>query len=77
MTKRGMNRLSWLWARVFRAAPLPAILFAVFYPLNRVGAADSVPSHASDTVTALMEYQETDYSVINWNVSVALQIGAI
>ena len=68
-----MNRLSWLWARVFRAAPLPAILFAVFYPLNRVGAADSVPSHASDTVTALMEYQETDYNVINWNVSVALQ----
>lgn len=72
MAKQTMSRLSWRWSKGFRATSLPTVFLAVFCPGNMLRAGDVVPSNSPSqaTTTALLEYQETGYSVITWSVSI-------
>lgn len=75
MPKRTANRRFWRWARGSRAASLSVVLLAVAGLENAVCADDLVRSNASPTLAtaALLEYQETVYSVFNWSVSITPQ----
>ncbi len=75
VAKRKTGCLSWHRLGKVRVAWLTAVLMVVPGSGNMLHAADfvlsSVPS--SNAITALLDYQETDYSVINWGVSLTTQ----
>ncbi len=75
MVKRNTGCMAWHWLRNVRAAGLTFTLMAGLCLGNGLRAADiglsSSPS--SNAITASLEYQETDYSVINWSVSMVSQ----
>jgi hypothetical protein len=71
-----MNRcLSRHWLRNVWVVWLASTLMVVFCSGNILRAADFVPSSSppSNAITASLEYQETDYSLINWSVSLTTQ----
>jgi hypothetical protein len=69
-----MNPLSWLRTGGFRAALWP-VLWTVFCPATILRAADPGPAapSAQTTVAASLAYQQTDYSLVNWGVSLTPQ----
>lgn len=62
------RRLESVWT-----ACLAFALLAVFCPGQTLRAADLVGSPSSNSVTSSLAYQETDYSVVNWSVSLTPQ----
>ncbi len=75
MAKRTTGCLSRRWLGTVRAVWLASILMVALCPRNILRAADFVPagSPPSNAITASLEYQETDHSVINWGVSLTTQ----
>ncbi len=75
MAKRMTAGLAWRRLGNVRVAWLTWVLIVVLCPGNVLRAADSVPSSApsSNAVVAALDYQESDYSVGNWGVSVTVQ----
>lgn len=67
----------WSWHRLgnFRAGGLVFMLLVALCPGRIIRAADLLlsSSPSSNAVTAALEYQETDYSVVNWGVSLTMQ----
>src|ERR1017187_2855883 len=75
MAKRRTGCQSWHWRGNAWAVWLTSALMVVLYPGNVLRAADLVlaSSPLSNATTVPLEYQETDYSVINWGVSLTTQ----
>ena len=75
MAKGKTGCLSWHWLGSAWAVWLTSALMVVLCSGNILRAADYVPtsSRSSNSTTVSLEYQETDYSVINWAVSLARQ----
>ena len=71
MAKRKTGCWSRRWRGNVWAAWLASALMVALGSGKILRAADLVPSSSppSDAITASLEYQETDYSVINWGVS--------
>ena len=75
MTKRKTNCSSWHWFQNAWAVWLTSALMVVLWSGNVLRAADFVVSNSpfSNTATASLEYQETDYNVIGWGISLKPQ----
>src|ERR1017187_6248606 len=75
MAKRKTGCLSWHRLGNVWLAWLTSALMVVPGSINILRAADFVLSNSppSNATTASLEYQETDYSVINWGVSLTTQ----
>jgi hypothetical protein len=75
MVKRKIVDLSWRWLGNVWAAWLTSVLMVVPGSGNFLHAADFVltSSLSSNATTALLEYQETDHSIINWGISLTAQ----
>ncbi len=75
MAKRKTGGLSRYWLENVRVAGLAFSLMLVPGSGNDLRAGDAVPagSPPSNATTVPLEYRESDYSVINWSVSLATQ----
>jgi hypothetical protein len=75
MAKRMTSCRAWHWLRNVRAAGLTFTLMAGLCSGHVLHAAGSIPSNSpsSNTITAALEYQETDYGVVNWSISLTTQ----
>ncbi|HEX7569988.1 MAG TPA: hypothetical protein VF492_05750, partial [Verrucomicrobiae bacterium] len=77
MAKRMTSCRAWHWLRNVRAVGLTFTLMGGLCSGQILRAADFdfVPSSSPPTnaITASLAYQETDYSVVNWSVSLTTQ----
>ena len=75
MAKRMSAGLSWRRLGIVRVTWLTCVVIVVLGAGTALGASDSVLSNSpsSNAVVASLAYQETDYSVVNWGVSVTVQ----
>ena len=75
MAKRMTSCRAWHWLRNVRAAGLTFTLMGGLCSGQILRAAESTPASSSPTnaITASLAYQETDYSVVNWSVSLTTQ----
>ena len=75
MAKRMTSCRAWHWLRNVRTVGWTFTLMAGLCSGQILRAAESTPSSSPPTnaITALLAYQETDYSVVNWSVSLTTQ----
>ena len=75
MAKQKTGCLSRHWLQNVRVVCLTSALMVVLSPGNALRAAEIVlsSSPSSNAITASLEYQETDYNIINWGVSLTTQ----
>lgn len=75
MSKQMTSCMAWHWLRNVRSVGLTFTLMGALFPGHVLRAAEPTPfnSSPSNAIIASLEYQETDYSVVNWGVSLTTQ----